>query len=202
MPINNIIFDFGGVILRTEDRRPRTELAKQLGMTYEQLERLVYNGSSGVLAQLGKITPEQHWENICIELGRSPEAIPELQSGFWGGDILDTDFLQHIRTLRQDYTISLLSNAFGDLRTYLRDHWKIENDFDHVIISAEEGVMKPAPRIYEIALERSQTEPQESVFTDDMPQNVEAALSLGMHAIHFRNREQAKSDLDQLLSKT
>lgn len=202
MPINNIIFDFGGVILRTEDRRPRTELAKQLGMTYEQLERLVYNGSSGVLAQLGKITPEQHWENICKELGRSPEAIPELQAGFWGGDILDTDFLQHIRTLRQDYTISLLSNAFGDLRTYLRDHWKIENDFDHVIISAEEGVMKPAPRIYEIALERSQTEPQESVFTDDMPQNVEAALSLGMHAIHFRNREQAKSDLDQLLSKT
>ena len=36
--ITTIVFDLGGVLLRTEDRKPRAQLAERLGMSYEELE--------------------------------------------------------------------------------------------------------------------------------------------------------------------
>ena len=45
-------------MVRTEDKRPRTMLADAFGMTYEQLENLVFNGEEGHAAQRGEVTAE------------------------------------------------------------------------------------------------------------------------------------------------
>ncbi|WP_417768464.1 HAD family hydrolase [Stappia sp.] len=61
----------------------------------------------------------------------------------------------------------------------------LANDFIDVVISAHEGLIKPDRRIYEVLFARNALAPEQTVFIDDSPANVEAARDIGMHAIHF-----------------
>ncbi len=56
------------------------------------------------------------------------------------------------------------------------------------IVSAEEGLIKPDPAIYEVALRRAGLEPQDLLFVDDSAPNIEAAAALGFHVHHFADR--------------
>jgi epoxide hydrolase-like predicted phosphatase len=199
MSIHAVIFDFGGVIVRTEDRAPRQQLASRLGMTYEQLSDLVFDSDSARQAALGKISTQEHWDAIRVKLGLSQQEFPAVPREFWGGDSLDRDLVDYIRSLRPQYKTGLLSNAWDDLRDVLENGWKIAAAFDAVVISAEVGVAKPDPKIYHIILERLGVAPAEAVFIDDFSENVAGARAVGMHAIHFKNRDQLRADLDQVL---
>jgi FMN phosphatase YigB (HAD superfamily) len=61
MTIKAIIFDLGGVLLRTEDFTPRERLAEHLGMDRNELEELIFGGDSGSQAQRGEITTGEMW---------------------------------------------------------------------------------------------------------------------------------------------
>jgi HAD superfamily hydrolase (TIGR01509 family) len=58
-----------------------------------------------------------------------------------------------------------------------------------------EGVSKPEPEIYLLALDRLGAEPGEAVFVDDQKDNIEASRSLGIHSILFRDSEQLREEL-------
>ena len=73
MTIKAIIFDLGGVLLRTTDFTPREKLAARLGMNRNELEKLIFGGESGDLAQRGDITVQQHWANLAIQMNYSQE---------------------------------------------------------------------------------------------------------------------------------
>lgn len=200
MHIRAVLFDFGGVIVRTNDRTPRERLAARLGIAYDQLSSLVFDSESALQATLGKITTQEHWEALRNELGLSQDDHANLPLDFWGGDVLDQELVDYIRALRPDYKTSLISNAWDDLRQVLEYTWKISDVFDEIIISAEVGVAKPDPRIYQIALERLAVAPQQAAFVDDFPANISGARAVGMHAIHFKNSLQARKELDRLLN--
>jgi len=134
-------------------------------------------------------------------LSLSPEQIKDFQRAFWGGDKVDTDLIRYIRSLRKSYKTALLSNAFLDLRRMVTEVWKIGDAFDELVISAEVGVMKPDPQIYQIALEKLGVAAQQAVFIDDFERNVDAAKAVNMHAIRFRNAVQARADLNALLQE-
>ena len=70
--------------------------------------------------------------------------------------------------------------------------------FDGIVVSGEEGVIKPDPRIFRILLERYAIAPEAAVFIDDNPKNAEAAAALGIHGIHFRSPELLRSELQAL----
>jgi epoxide hydrolase-like predicted phosphatase len=197
-----VIFDFGGVLMRTEDKQPRTQLARSLGRTYEQLEDVVFNGPSGLPAALGELSAEQHWSSVAKTLQIAETEIPSFQDAFWGGDRMDSQLVDHIRSLKGRYRTALLSNAWSDLREYLENRWKIANAFDLMVISAEVGLAKPDPRIYQLILERLQVPAQAAIFLDDMAENVEAAQSVGLTGIHFRSADQALTELEQILDRT
>jgi 2-haloacid dehalogenase len=55
--------------------------------------------------------------------------------------------------------------------------------FEGVVISGDEGVTKPDPRIFRILLDRYRLDPRRTVFIDDRPRNIEAAEELGMTGI-------------------
>jgi len=57
--------------------------------------------------------------------------------------------------------------------------------FQDVIVSAEEGTIKPERRIYEIALERTGLEPADLLFVDDNAANIAAAAAMGFHTHQF-----------------
>lgn len=201
MTIRAIIFDLGGVLVRTEQPSPREALAKKLGRTRQQLEALVFSEESGMQAQRGEIDVQDHWAYVAGELGIPEAEIPGLQDQFWGGDQLDEDLVNAIRGYKQDYTTALLSNAFNDLRWAVEEVWEIEDAFDEIFISAELGIVKPDPRIFQLVLERLGAAPEEAVFIDDFETNVEGARSVGLHAIHFRSTAQALQELEELLTR-
>ena len=199
MAIKAVIWDLGGVLLRTEDFSSRQALADRMGKSRDELEDLVFNGDSGDRAQLGEISVAEHWENIRRRLGLDEAGIDEFQRQFWDGDQLDVELVDTIRSLRGRYKTGLLSNAFSDLRQVVTSLLNFSDAFDEMVISAEVHLMKPDPRIYQVALQRLGVAAQEAVFIDDLLRNVEGARSQGLHAIHFRQRSQALAELEQLL---
>ena len=197
--IRAVIFDLGGVLVRTEDRAPRDRLAARLGMTYDELSSLIFESPSSKQASLGQIGVSQHLESVRANLGLSLEAFQAAYEEFWAGDALDTSLMDFLRSLRPRYQTALLSNAWDDLRGVLDREWNILDAFDQVIISAEVGLVKPDERIFRLALERLGVTPGEAVFVDDFTHNVEAARLAGLHAIHFRSADQVRAEVEQLL---
>lgn len=198
--IRAVIWDLGGVLVRTEDYTPRDSLAARLGLDRMGLEGVVFSGDSGDRAQRGEIEYELHWHNVSRLLNQPPETIPELQDAFWGGDVVDRELIEAIRSLRPRYKTGLLSNAFSDLRRFVTQVWQFADIFDELIISAEVGLVKPDPRIYQLAVSRLGVKPDEAVFIDDFAHNVAGAQAVGLHAIQFLNRQQVLEDLHIILN--
>jgi epoxide hydrolase-like predicted phosphatase len=201
MAIRAVIWDLGGVFLRTEDYAPRTAAAQRLGMSRQELENLVFSSPLGIKAQLGQVSAEQHWESLRQILGLTADEMVKLRRDFWGGDRLDNALISDVRALRSAYKIGLLSNAFSDLREYLTEAWRFADIFDEMIISAEVGMMKPGAQIFQLTLDRLHLHPNQAVFIDDTVQNVAGAQALHIHAIHFQSPDQVMAELRELLGK-
>ncbi|MCP4753050.1 MAG: HAD-IA family hydrolase [Proteobacteria bacterium] len=69
--------------------------------------------------------------------------------------------------------------------------------FDEVIESSKEGVRKPDPEIYSIALERLGVKADECVFLDDLGINLKPAKAMGMKTIKVLNVDQALGELEE-----
>jgi epoxide hydrolase-like predicted phosphatase len=201
MAIRAIIFDLGGVLLRTADFSAREQLAARLGMSRAELEVLIFGGASGERAQRGEISIQEHWENLCRQLNCSPQEFTTLLEEFFAHDEIDHTLIESIKKLHRTYKTALLSNAWDDLRQMLHKRWNIDGLFDELIISAEVKMMKPDPRIFHLAVDRLGVQPAEAVFIDDIEENVEAACKEGLFAIHFRDTRQAIDELNDYLSK-
>ena len=200
MTVRSIFIDFGGVIARTEDKAPRQQQAERLGMTCAELEKLIFEGHSSVRASLGEITEEAHWQAVAETLKLPPTEADRINSEFFAGDRIDHDLLDTLRQLRPAHKVGLISNAWSGLRSFFSRN-QIEDAFDLLVISAEVGFMKPDARIYRLALEKSASLAEESVFIDDLPANVEGARAVGMAGIQFKTSGQTLEELSRLLAK-
>jgi epoxide hydrolase-like predicted phosphatase len=198
MPIKAVIWDIGGVIMRTEDPAPRAELAADLGVSRKFLNELVWGGNMGNRAQVGEVSRQELWDYVRSEFKLGPGEYPDLSQRFFGGDVLDTRLVDFIRGLKPRYKIGVISNAWSQIADSLVE-WGIDDAFDEVIGSGDVGIMKPDPRIYQIALEHLDVAPEESVFVDDFIENIQAANRLGIHGVHFQNRGQTIQELEKLL---
>ncbi len=70
--------------------------------------------------------------------------------------------------------------------------------FRDTVVSAEHGVVKPEPLIFEIAIRRFAIDPPRTVFIDDLADNVAAARACGLRALHFTGADRLRSDLAAL----
>ncbi len=184
--IKAVIFDVGGVLVRTHDHSPRRRWEQRLGLDEGESESIVFGGEMGTKAQSGEISEEALWEWIGRRLALEGETLRAFRRDFWAGDVLDEELVAYIRSLRPRYQTAIISNATDRLHTVLADVFNIADAFDVIVGSADERIMKPDPAIFRRTLERLGREPEETVFIDDSPPNVAGARSLGMHAIHFR----------------
>jgi epoxide hydrolase-like predicted phosphatase len=200
MAIKAIIWDLGGVLVRTEDKTPRQVLAKKLGLTYAELEKFVFAGDSGGHTQLGQCSLADHWKKVQQNLNLTDSEMDEFQSLFWGGDQLDLSLVEFIRSQHQTYKTSLLSNHFPDLRKRVLHDWKFGDAFDDMVISSEVGLVKPDPRIYQLALARLGVSAEQAFFVDDNRYNLSGARFIGMNTVHFQNAQQVKSIFAKVLN--
>lgn len=191
-----VIFDVGGVLIRTHSRAGREKWAARLGLDSWELEDLVFGGDSGRQAQLGQTRSESHWQRLGQRFGLTGAELNELRRDFFAGDALDEALLAYVDRLRKaGYRLGVLSNAGDDARRVLTENYPLLDHFEGVVISAEVGLMKPDPRIYLLATDSLGVQLDEALFVDDFIENVEGARQMGMQAIHFVDPEQARREL-------
>lgn len=198
--IRAIIFDLGGVILRTDDPRPRTALAERLGKTYAELDEIVFANPVSQAGERGLATPEQVWAEVARLLALPASEVERVRRDFFAGDQVDMALVELIQGLRGEYLTALLSNYWVvDMPRFLREDLKLPNIFDLVISSASVGLAKPDPQIFNLVLERLGVEAGEAIFVDDNLANIQSAGQMGIHAVRFLNYEQLRRDLQTLI---
>lgn len=194
-----VIFDVGGVLIRTTSRAGREKWAARLGLDPWAFENFVFSGDSGRLAQLGQKTFVAHWQWLRTHFGLSEAELVEMQRDFFAGDSLNEPLVAHIQRLRQaGYRTGLLSNFADDARRLWREVYPFIDYFDGVVISCEVGLMKPEPQVYILAAESVGVQPEEALFIDDFIENIEGARRAGMQALHFQDPETTQRYLAEL----
>ena len=198
MKIQAVFFDFGGVIQRTEYQAPRQHLAQRFSMEYDDIDNIVFNSPTAKQATVGEIPVQKHWEAVAKRLKVNKEQITGVENEFFAGDVIDHSIVEYLRSLRPRFKTGLISNAWSDMREYLVRK-KLDVVFDTLTISAEVGVAKPEAKIYHLALEQAQVQPEAAVFVDDVLANIEACEALGMKGILFKDPQEAMEQLKKLL---
>ena len=72
------------------------------------------------------------------------------------------------------------------------------NDFDGIVVSGTEKMIKPEKEIYHVLLKRYQLEASQSLFIDDSIANIETARHIGFHTIHFANGTNLEHELKSM----
>jgi putative hydrolase of the HAD superfamily len=184
--IKAVIFDVGGVLVRTHDWSGRQRWESELSLPPGQAEWLVFNSGPGLRAQQGLMTESELWQEVAAELGLDAGRLEAFRRDFWAGDSLDDELVAYISALRPAYQTAIISNFNESLRDVLDRVYAVADAFDLIVVSAEESVMKPDTRIYHLTLERLGRQPAEAVFIDDSLANVEGARAAGLHAVHYQ----------------
>ncbi len=201
MKIKAIVFDMGGVLLRTMDGSRREEMARRFGTTRRELEKTLFLSPTSIQSEVGQLSDIDHWRAVLQHYQQPEEDYHEAYTGFFSGDEIDAVFMDYIRALKVEYRVGLLSNAWMNARQNLGKLYDFIDVFDVSIFSAEVGLRKPDKRIFQLMLEKLGVEAQETIFVDDFAENISGAAALGMQAILFREREQAIQEINQLLGK-
>jgi HAD superfamily hydrolase (TIGR01509 family) len=101
--------------------------------------------------------------------------------------------------LSQSHSTWLLSNTNPKhIQDEVEKKYLFPSLVDGTIYSFDARCRKPDRQIYDCLLERSQTEPEECIFIDDLIENVEAARLIGIHAIHYSNYNLLSKELKDL----
>lgn len=205
--IKNILFDMGGVIF-TQNTAKARERFRESGIDPD-----VYLGAFGqkefmLDLEMGKIGKEEFCRRMAKAARRDNITLDEA-SNCWLGfiDGVETAKLHNLEALRKQYHLGLLSNTNPFVMDYMdspmmsADGRPISDYFDSLFLSYRMGVCKPSPEIYLQALEAGNMKPDETVFIDDSPANIEAANKLGIHGIHISTNEDWMPRLQELLQR-
>jgi epoxide hydrolase-like predicted phosphatase len=195
-----VVFDWGGVLMRTVDASGRRKWERRLGLPLYAVDRAVHGSRSWKQAQSGIISDAEYWSDVATQLGLDEAELAEFRCDYFSGDRLDEEMVRFVGVLRPRFKTALLSNASPQLRDLL-DEMNVSGLFDVIVISGLVGVQKPDPAIYHIVLERLGVAPAEVIFVDDFVQNIETARALGMQTLHFRAGMDWRAELARRLDE-
>lgn len=199
--IKVVIFDLGGVLV---DFHP-VEGMRALGFSNEAIKSFQENIFSGLWESCDRYPYED--DQIRTLFKKHVPGFEKEVDMLW-----DEDHLQAITGMRsysidwlaslkeRGYKIYILSN-FGkrafEINSQIYDFFCL---VDGKVISYEIGEIKPEPPIYHYLADKYGFDPAEAVFIDDRKINIDGAKALGYHGIIFENYEQAKKELEEMLS--
>jgi 2-haloacid dehalogenase len=196
--ITSVVFDIGGVLI---DWNPR-HLFRKVFDNEEQMEWFLANictyewnlqQDGGKLfsvatAELQKKFPE-YSDKIALYYGRWEEML--------GGEITGT--VDIFRKLKSDgMPLYALSNWSHEAFPVAFGRYGFMKDFDGLVVSGFEKLLKPDHAIYRLLMQRYNVNPEEAVYIDDNSDNAFAAGELGFHAVHFTSPEQLRTELRSL----
>ncbi len=198
--IKTIFFDIGGVLI---DIHP--------GHTYQYISDCVDIDKS-IIEKRFPWQPHNEYEKGIINdrewFFAVKESLPEpcclKESDFWKAWRLllgkEKQTRNILRDLRGKYRLWLLSNTNPrHIQDEIEKKYLFPKLIDGAIYSFEVGVRKPDKAIYKIAMKKANVnKAHESLFIDDLYENVRAAKNIGMNSIHFKSTQQLKEELFDL----
>ena len=193
--IKNIAFDLGGVVLALSyEQAVRRFEEIGLANARQHLDAFEQKGIFGDL-ESGRISTEDFRRELSLLIGREVSMDDCYQA--WHGyvDHVPKRNLEAILRLReQGYKVCLLSNTNPFMMQWAEKDFDGEGHpisyfFDALYLSYECRVMKPRSEIFEMMLKGQQALPEETLFVDDGPRNIESAKALGMQTLCPQNNE-------------
>jgi len=187
--INAVIFDMGGVLLKTANPTPREVLAKRFGVTRAELEAFIFMSETSLRSEVGELSDKEHWEFALRHFNQPVDDYLAVYDEYFSGDAIDQKLLDFAVSLKSDYQLGLLSNAWVNARTQLNKPFDFIDAFDVSVFSSEVGMRKPDIAIFKLMLEKMGVKAENAVFIDDMLPNIEGAKSAGLHAIRYTDTQ-------------
>ena len=196
--ISAVVFDLGGVLI---DWDPR------------YLYRTLFDDEVAMEEFLATVTTQEWnraqdagrpWADAVEELAtRHPEK-RDLIEAYWRrwpetlGEAIEPTvaLLDELRST--GIRLYALSNWSGETFPLARPRYPFLEWFDGIVISGDERLAKPDPRIFDVLLERYGLAAAETLFIDDHAPNVEAAAALGFAALQFVAATDIRAELERL----
>ena len=184
--IKNVVFDMGQVLIRWTPEHIVSHLELE-----ERDARMIicelFRSVEWVRLDRGTISEEDAITSVCARLPHHlHESVYEIVTGWWKWPLVPVNGVaQLIEELKlSGYNIYLLSNASSRLHEYF-DRIPGSQYFDGTIVSADLKILKPQQDIYHALYEKFGLLPEECVFVDDIPANIDGAMLTGMAGVVF-----------------
>ncbi len=184
----NIVFDLGGVLFARDPRKFEPEFISFFSyITLPEMPKFWEDYDRGVVSYNEVLKSLAHYNSCDVELAErnlrrsivTQEAIPATKR-----------LVEELKAA--NFKLYVLSNMSLEFIEFLRQQ-PVYKNFDGEVISCEEHVVKPEPKIYRILTERYSLNPSETLFIDDRKANVESAIAEGWHGYHFDSHNSDKS---------
>jgi HAD superfamily hydrolase (TIGR01509 family) len=197
-----LIFDFGNVVAHFDYGRACETFGRRLGISGQAvLERIRQVGFATLVQRYesGRISARAFSRELCALIDLE---VPHEEFAAAWSDIfrLNEPIVPLIASLKQNgYTLVLGSNT-NDLHAARFRHQfaALLASFDRLVLSFEIGHIKPSGPFYLACAEAAGMPPQECVFIDDLPENVQGARSAGLVGLLFRDVPTLREDLRSL----
>jgi putative hydrolase of the HAD superfamily len=199
-PITAVLFDFAGVltsspwVAMTAAGGGNLELLigsyeEDTDHPWHQVER----GEMAIADWAVAVSETGRAQGIEVDFGPLQAMLGELT--------LHEPIIERVRTLRHEgYKLGLVTNNVREGSAMWRSLVPVDELFDAVVDSSEVGMRKPNPAIYHHALELlGGVAPEQAVFLDDSPGNVDGARRAGLKGILVTDPIDAVAELDALL---
>jgi len=201
--IRDIVFDLGNVLVPFDWNRAIERLqpflpplaARMIIEDGKSFRRIFLQHSSAL--ETGRMDFHTFWGLTTDEIGLK---MPLEDFRVVWCDIFEIQepVVSLARRLTEHYGVWLASNTCREHFEWIRERFSIMGLFHGVALSYELGLMKPSRSYFERAIEIFRIDPPRSVFIDDIPENVEGALRVGMKGIVFRGYEDLIDELEAL----
>jgi len=207
--IRAVISDFGGV-LTTPLLGSFLAFQDETGIPAEALgvamQRIAERQGEHPLFELerGRITEVDFLaalrDELTADLGHEPE-LHRFSEIYFDALHPNEPMIDLMRRAKErGYRMGLLTNNVREWEPVWRTMLPVDEIFEVVVDSGFVGMRKPDREIYDLTLERmGGPSPPECLFIDDTDVNCDTARELGMSAVHYRDNNQAMTDIRNAL---
>lgn len=196
--IKTIAFDMGGVLIKSRKKRIQEKLAKELNIKKRNWIEIIRPIIK--LSSKGKITRKKTLSNIKKILKENNKKLENALKIFYKRAYkINKDMLALSKKIKKmKYKVIIISNLAHFAKEILVENKNMKH-FEERVISCDIRSSKPSRKLFQIALKKSNTKPNEMIFIDNSQNNIEAAEKIGIKSILFKNNKQVIKDLERAL---
>ena len=197
--ISTILWDVGGVLLTNGwDHLERAAVLKKFQVDSDSFEQR--HEFANDPWEKGLITAEEYLLRTVFYEPRPFTPADFLQAMKERSVLLPHTAMRILQELAasEEVELVMLNNEARELNDYRIERFELGRYFDSFFSSCYVGLRKPDPKIFDLALDVLQRDPEEVAFIDDRQGNCDAAETLGIHAIRYMDEAQCVQALERL----